>query len=161
MYEIGEAVVHPYRGAGVIVDIIERTGGGETISYYKIELLSKTSTSLMLPAERAADLGLRPAMSEEQLPEIWRILKFSPGELPGNSRKRFRYLKEKIETQDPKLIAEVVRDVSWLQEEDGTLKTRDKQIYQEAMMFLAGEIAATKRIPLSQAEAEIRARLRA
>jgi CarD family transcriptional regulator len=132
----------------------------KTISYYKIELLSRTSTSLMLPAERAEDLGLRPAMSEEDLPEIWRILEAAPQDLPGNSRKRFRHLKEKIETQAPTLIAEVVRDVSWLQEEDGTLKTRDKQIYQEAMMFLAGEIAATKKIPLSQAEAEVRARLR-
>jgi RNA polymerase-interacting CarD/CdnL/TRCF family regulator len=160
MYEIGEAVVHPHRGAGIIVDIIERTMEDQTVSYYKIELLSKTSTSLMLPAERAAALGVRAAIPPEELPTIWKTLTSSPEALPKNSRTRFRQLKEKIEALDPVQTAEVVRDINRLREEDGTLKTRDKQIYQEAMMFLAGEVAATREIPLSQAESEIRERLR-
>jgi CarD family transcriptional regulator len=156
MYEIGDAVVHPTRGAGIVVDIVERSMDDRTVPYYKIELLSRTSTRLMIPAERAEALGLRPAISEEKLTEVWETLRAEPQALPGHSRKRFGYLKEKLESLDIVQVAEVVRDVLWMQDEEGGLKTRDKNIYQEGMKFLAGEIAAIRDISLTNAENEIK-----
>ncbi len=159
MYEIGDAVVHPTRGAGIVVDIVERSVDDRPVPYLEIELLSKTSTRLMIPAERAEALGLRPAISEEELEEVWRILQAEPQELPAHSRKRFSYLKDKLSTLDIVQVAEVVRDVLWMQDEEGGLKTRDKNIYQEGIKFLAGEIAAIRSISLSQAESEIKERV--
>ncbi|MGC9400339.1 MAG: CarD family transcriptional regulator [Anaerolineae bacterium] len=159
MYQIGDAVVHPTRGAGIVVDIVERSMGNRVVPYYKIELLSKTSTRLMIPTERAGELGLRPAISEEDLTRVWRILTSKPEKLPTHSRKRYNYLKEKIEQLDISQIAEVIRDVLWMQSEEGGLKTRDRSIYQEAIKFLAGEIAAVKNISLTEAENEIKRRV--
>lgn len=156
MYEIGDAVVHSKRGAGIIVDIVERSIGDTMVPFYKIELLSKTSTRLMIPTERADEIGLRLAISEERLPEVWRILSSPPEEMPVHSRKRYNYLQEKIARLDIRQVAEVIRDVLWMQEEEGGLKTRDRSIYQEGIKFLAGEIAAVKGISLSEAEFEIK-----
>jgi CarD family transcriptional regulator len=156
MYKIGDAIVHPKRGAGVVVDIVERSIGDAMVPFYKIELLSKTSTRLMIPTGRADEIGLRPAISEEELPQVWQILASEPEEMPAHSRKRFNYLKEKIEELDIIQVAEVIRDVLWMQEEEGGLKTRDRSIYQEGIKFLAGEIAAVKDISLIEAELEIK-----
>lgn len=159
MYEIGDAVVHPTRGAGIVVDIVERSVDDRPVPYLKIELLSKTSTRLMIPAERAEALGLRLAISEDKLEEVWQILQAEPQDLPTHSRKRFGYLKDKLSTLDIVQVAEVVRDVLWMQDEEGGLKTRDRKIYQEGIKFLAGEIAAIRDISLSQAENEIKERV--
>ncbi len=159
MYEIGDAIVHPKRGAGIIVDIVERSVGDDMIPFYNIELLSKTSTRLMIPAERADEIGLRPAISEEELPHVWQVLCSPPAEMPSHSRKRYNYLQEKLAQIDILLVAEVIRDVLWMQEEEGGLKTRDRSIYQEGIKFLAGEIAAVKHISLGEAEFEIKNRV--
>lgn len=159
MYQIGDAIVHPKRGAGIIVGIVERSIGDTTVPFYKIELLSKTSTRLMIPTERADEIGLRPAIGEEQLAQVWQILASDPEDLPTHSRKRFNYLNEKIDQMDVLQVAEVIRDVLWMQEEEGGLKTRDKSVYQEAIKFLAGEVAAVKSISLAEAEREIKARV--
>jgi RNA polymerase-interacting CarD/CdnL/TRCF family regulator len=56
-------------------------------------------------------------------------------------------------------VAEAVRDMAWRQKQEGSLTTRGKRMYEEGMMLLAGELAASQDIDLMDAEAQIRAKL--
>ncbi|HEY89794.1 MAG TPA: hypothetical protein G4N98_08730 [Thermoflexia bacterium] len=159
MFKIDDPIIHPTRGAGIITAFIERSVKGETIRYYQIEMLGETALQLFLPVEKAALLGIRRAIPSEQLPRIWEILQSPPVELPTNSRKRYRMLKEKLLTADTLQIAEIVRDIVSERQADGSLKTRDRNIYLESLNFLSGEIAAAQGVELSAARALVKGKI--
>lgn len=159
MFKIGDPIVHPSRGAGVITALIDRSVEGKVIRFYQIEMLGETALRLLLPIERAVEIGLRPAISKEQLPQVWEVLKAPPADLPGNSRKRFRALKEQLITAETLQVAEVVRDINSRRQADGSLKTRDRNIYLESLNLLSGEIAAAQGMELSAARALVKGKI--
>ncbi len=161
MFNPGDAIVHPVRGAGVVVDIEDRQWQGSSKRYYQIELLGREpSIQLMIPIEEAQDLGLRPAIERSEIEQVWEILSAEPEELPSNHKTRHALLREKLHSGDVFRVAEVLRDLRWRQHDEDHLTTRGERIYNEALMFLAGELAATQGIDVAEAEAQIIERLR-
>ena len=159
MFKAGDAVVHPIRGAGVIVDIVERRWRGEKTQYYRIDLLGQQGSSLMLPVKKAKTLGLRAAVSSPKLQHVWNVLDDAPDALPKKHKNRYRMLDEKIHTGEVLQVAEALRDVAWRRYEEGRLTTRDKRMYEKGLALLAGEIAATEGIEIEEAEATIKSKL--
>ena len=47
MFKVGDAIMHPIRGAGIIVDLIKRQWHGNDKMYYKVELLSHSARSFL------------------------------------------------------------------------------------------------------------------
>jgi CarD family transcriptional regulator len=161
IFNTGDAVVHPNRGVGVVVDIKERKWQGSRSQYYEIELLGREpSVSLMIPVEEADELGIRRAISPSQLDDVWSVLASQPEELPTNHKTRHKFLKDKLHAGDIFQVAEVLRDLTWRRKEEDHLTTRGKRIYKESMMFLAGELAAIQKIDLTEATSQIRAKLK-
>lgn len=158
MFEVGDAVVHPTHGAGVVEEINERTQRGKRQEYYTIRLLSQTRTHVMLPVQKAENIGVRKAIARSRLDELWAVLEGEGQSLPDNNKTRYRLLHEKIGTMDPLKVAEVVRDMVWRRREK-PLKVRGKQIYRKALRFLISEVAAAQTITISKAEAQVRSRL--
>ena len=160
MFDTGDAIVHPTRGVGVVVDIQEREWQGSSSRYYQIELLGREpSLKLMIPVEEADELGLRRAINGSEVDEVWQVLASDPNELPSNHKTRHSQLRDKLHTGDVFQTAEVLRDLTWRQKEEDHLTTRGKRIYKEALMFLSGEVAAAQEIDVVEAETEIRERL--
>lgn len=160
MFEKGDAVVHPTRGVGVVVDIEEREWRGSRSRYYRIELVGQEpSLSLMLPVEEADELGLRRAISESEMEKVWHVLHSDPQKLPSNHKTRHSLLRDKLHAGDVFQVVEVLRDLTRRRREDH-LTTRGKRIFKEGMMFLSGEIATAQGIDVVEAESQIRAELR-
>ena len=159
MFKAGDAIVHPVRGAGVIVCIEEREWRGNANLYYRIKLLGQPTSSLMVPISTAETIGLRRAISRSKLKRVWNVLRSDPGTLPADHKNRYQVLEGKLHAGDVLQVAEAVRDMAWRQKREGSLTTRGKRMYEEGMMLLAGELAASQDIDLMDAEAQIRAKL--
>jgi CarD family transcriptional regulator len=159
MFKEGDAVVHPIRGAGVIKRVEERQWRGADALYYRIGLLSQPGSSLMIPVGVAKDLGLRRAASRTRLTKVWKVLGTDPEKLPTEHKERYQLLEDKLHAGDVLQVAEAVRDMAWRRHREGRLTTRGKTMYEEGMTLLAGEIAASKGIDISDAEAQVRDRL--
>ena len=159
-FERGDAVVHPVHGAGVVDSIEERQWRGNNEVYYNIKLLYPPASKLMIPASTANKTGLRHATSKSELKKVWRVLRADPKTLPADHKERYAALKDKLHTGDVTRIAEVVRDMVWRQRQEGRLTTVGKQMYDDGVMLLAGEIAVVRGVNLSDAEAEVRTILR-
>ena len=69
-------------------------------------------------------------------------------------------IQERLDTGDASEVAEAVRDMAWRRHREGKLTTRGKRIFEEAMMLLAGEIAAVQEIDVEEAEGQVRTQLR-
>jgi CarD family transcriptional regulator len=158
-FKVGDAVVHPLRGAGVVTAVEERELRGDNDEYYSIDMMGEPSTTLMLPTDAAEDVGLRRAISRSRLRRLWRVLKGDPEDLPDDYKKRYSVLRDKLAEGDTYDVAAMVRDIAWREREEGRLTTVDKRLYDESMSLLAGEVAATQGIELSAAEKEINSRL--
>ena len=158
-FKAGDAVFHPARGAGRVTGIKDRKRDGEKSSYYTIELLGQPGTRLMIPTSSAKEIGLRHAMSQAKLEKVWRLLRGDPQKLPQDHKDRYAVIEEKLQTGDAFEVAEAVRDMAWRRRQEGKLTTRGKRIYEEAMMLLAGEIAAVQEIEVKEAEGQVNERL--
>jgi CarD family transcriptional regulator len=159
MFKVGDAIIHPVRGAGIVVRVEERQWRGRSEMYYKVELLSQPGTNLMVPTNAAQTLGLRHAIPQSKLNKVWRVLRATPKELPGDHKKRYALLDDKLHTGDVFQVAEVVRDMAWRKKQEGRLTTVGKRRYEEGMRILTGEIAVAQDIDLGDAEAQVREKL--
>jgi CarD family transcriptional regulator len=160
MFEVGDAVVHPVRGAGVIVGIQERRQGDASIVYYRIELLRQPVVRLMLPVNVAETIGLRRAVSEGQVDRIWEVLGADPVVLSGDNAARYQFLKDQLRGGDVFQVAAVVRDMAWRQQSKRGLTTVGKRLYEEGLALLAAEVAAAQGVSATDTEAQIKGKLR-
>lgn len=160
MFKVGDAIIHPVRGAGVVVRVEKRQWHGNSNLYYRIKLLGQPGTRLMIPVSAAETLGLRRVIPQSELKKVWRVLCAAPRTLPADHKERYKLLDDRLHAGDVFQVAEVVRDMNWRQQREGNLTTMGKQRYEEGMKILAGEIAAVQGIDLDDAEAQVRAKLR-
>ena len=72
-FDVGDTVVHPHHGAGVVVSRRPRRLGGATRNYLEIEL-DHHSLRIMVPCDCASRLGLRAVMDRERLRCIVEVL---------------------------------------------------------------------------------------
>ncbi len=159
VFKIGDAIMHPIRGAGIVVDLIRRQWHGNDKMYYKVELLSHPDTNLMIPTGNAERLGLRHVISKSKLKRVWRVSGSAPKELPSDHKERYAALDDKMHTGDALQIARVVRDMEGRHQQKGKLTTVGKRKYEAGINILAGEIAAVQGVEVSQAEVQIREKL--
>ena len=71
--EIGDTVMHPRYGVGIIDSIQARVQDGESREFYVIPKPTLAST-IFIPVDSADEVGLRPVSSREKLNEALRIL---------------------------------------------------------------------------------------
>jgi len=159
MFEVGDVVVHPIRGAGVVTDIKELQRRGNNRQYYKIRLLSHARTSLMIPVKGASARGLRRAIKESRLNRVWHVLCSNPKKLPADYEARYELLEHKLRSGDLFQVAEAMRDLTWRRQEENGLTWGERQVYRRGIKLLAGEIAAAQGTGVLDAEAEVRVRL--
>jgi CarD family transcriptional regulator len=158
-FTTGDAIVHPVRGAGVVERIVERTRQGNAELYYRIRLLGQSGTMLLVPTSVEERLGLRCAISPSDIRRLWFVLLATPGNLPDRYKELRQFLEDKLGTGDIFQVAEAVRDMAW-QQRRTHLSATIKQLYEEGIRLLVGEIAAARGIEFVEADIQFRARLR-
>jgi CarD family transcriptional regulator len=136
-YEVGDNVVYPHHGAGVVLTKETRDMMGESRDYLTIKILHNDMT-VMVPCENAHRAGLRRVIDEEQVRRVIDVLTGEVSEMPKNWNRRFKYNREKIKTGDVYELAEVVRNLAIREWEKG-LSTGEKQMYTRAKKILASE----------------------
>jgi CarD family transcriptional regulator len=136
-FEVGDNVVYPHHGAGVVVKKETKDLMGEKRDYLTINILHNNMT-VMVPCENAHRAGLRRVIDEEQVKKVIGVLTDEVSEMPKNWNRRFKHNREKIKTGDVYELAEVVRNLAIREMEKG-LSTGEKQMYTRAKKILASE----------------------
>ncbi|RZI46905.1 CarD family transcriptional regulator [Candidatus Finniella inopinata] len=143
-FTTGDFVVYPAHGVGKLV-------GSETheISGHKLELLvinfDKERMTLRLPSHKAKAAGLRPLSSEDAMQSALHTLTVKTKQKRAMWSRRAQEYETKINSGDPKSIAEVVREL-YRAQSDSDQSYSERQIYQAAMERLARELAAVESI---------------
>ena len=136
-FEVGDNVVYPHHGAGVVLKKESRDMMGETRDYLTIKILHNDMT-VMVPCENAHRAGLRRVIDGEEVEKVIDVLTGEVSEMPKNWNRRFKHNREKIKTGNVFELAEVVRNLAIREMEKG-LSTGEKQMYTRAKKILASE----------------------
>jgi len=150
-FEIGDKVVYPHHGAGLVMTKETRELMGEEREYLTIKILHNELT-VMVPCENAGKAGLRRIIDEDEIKKVTNVLTDDVSEMPKNWNRRFKYNREKIKTGDVYELAEVVRNLAIREFEKG-LSTGEKQMYTRARKILASELMYALAMDEEEAEA--------
>jgi len=157
LFRVGDKVVYPMHGAGIIEAIEEREILGKTRQYYVMRLAHGEIT-VMVPVDHAAESGLREVIDAGQIPEVLSVLQNREVPVHGNWNNRYRANLAKIKTGDIFAVAEVVRNLS-LRERDKGLSVIERRMLDNARQILISELVLAKDAEEEQVEGWLAAAL--
>jgi len=138
MFNIGDKIVYPMHGAGIIEGIEEKEILGEKRKYY-IMRMPIGDMKVMIPVDNIEEIGIREVIKDEEVDKVIDILKGSGTRMPQNWNRRYRANMEKIKSGDIYEIATVVRNLM-LRDSEKTLSTGERKMLNSAKQMLISEI---------------------
>ncbi|HHV79031.1 MAG TPA: CarD family transcriptional regulator [Firmicutes bacterium] len=149
MFKVGDKVVYPMHGAGVIQAIEEKEVLGEKQSYY-IMKLPIGEMKVMIPVTSSERVGLRPVIDAKEVDNVVKVLKAHSGKMSTNWNRRYRANLEKIKSGNIYEVAEVVRNL-WLRDKEKGLSTGERKMLDSARQILISELVLAKNMEESAA----------
>lgn len=144
MFNVGDRVVYPMHGAGIIEKIEEKEILGQKKKYY-IMKLPLGDMKVMIPIDNAERIGLRQVVDEEKLTKVFSVLRDSKSTMSKNWNRRYRANLQKIKTGDIYSVAEVVRNLMLRDLEKG-LSAGERKLLENAKQILISELIMVKDI---------------
>ena len=157
MFQIGDRIVHPLHGAGVIEDIVERTIDGAPQQYYAMRPMLG-DTQLFIPVDACGKLGVRPVCSRDEAEQLLqRLGRVTRSEEKGWNQ-RYRENMLHIRSGNLSEVAQVIKSLAARDRERG-LSTGEKKMLVSARQILASELSVALDRPLAAVEQIIEEKL--
>jgi CarD family transcriptional regulator len=156
VFAVGELVVYPAQGVGMVEKIEEQEIGGVKTKLYIVRILSNNVT-LMVPVSNAENVGLRSVYSKEQGEAILEFLQDRSdftGYTGQNWNRRYREYSEKLKSNDLKDVAYVLKEL-YLISKDKELSFGERRLLEQAMSLISMELSYALNITQSEAKKKI------
>lgn len=153
MYNVGDKIVYPMHGAGVIESIEEREILGKRCSYYVMKI-PIGDLKVLIPTNNVDDIGIRDVISISDADRVFNLLGDNHHEFSSNWNKRYRENMVKIKSGDIFEVAEVVRSLMQRERERG-LSTGERKMLNSAKQILISELVLAKGLNQHEVEDKI------
>ena len=150
-FEVGDKVVYPHHGAAVIEKREKRESPSGEQREYLVLRLAYGDLTLMVPADNAEEIGLRDVINDEEVEEVFAVLRKKEARMPTNWSRRFKNHVEKLKSGDIYQVAEVVRNLS-IREADKGLSAGEKRMLVTARRILVSELTVAMHLSPDAAE---------
>lgn len=148
LFQIGDNIVYPMHGAGIIKAIEEKEISGGKQQYYVIKMLI-SNMQVMIPTGKILSSSIRPVTDIIVLKHIIHIFQHGESDRLLPWKQRFKVNTDKIKTGKIQEGAEVVRDLMRMKREKA-LNTSEKKMLDNAHEFLISELGLIKGITENQ-----------
>ena len=140
MLSIGDRVVYPMHGAGIIESIEEQEFMGEVQSYYVLKI-PFGNMRVLIPMDKATDIGLRLVIDAGDIRIVEQVLGDAPQLSDGsNWNRRFNANMTKLKSGNIIEVAEVVRNLT-LSDRVKKISSGERRLLDTAKHILASELA--------------------
>ncbi len=153
MYSIGDKVVHPMHGAGIVESITEQKIGGVKRNYYVLKLCANNML-VMVPVANSDEIGLRPVINEEMANEVISAISSIELSEENNWNKRYRDNMVYLKSGDLMQVAKVIKSLVLRDREKG-LSTSERKMLSNAKQILISEMVLAKSMPYEEIESMI------
>jgi CarD family transcriptional regulator len=152
-FDVGDKVVYPHHGAAIIEKKEMKQMNGEEKEYFVIRL-AFGDLKLMVPVENAETVGLRDVINDEEVEEVFAVLRKKEARMPTNWSRRFKNHVEKLKSGDIYQVAEVVRNLS-IRDKDKGLSAGEKRMLVKARQILVSELTFALNVDEEAAEKKL------
>jgi CarD family transcriptional regulator len=152
MYNIGDKIVYPMHGAGIIESIEEREILGKIQNYYVLKMPAR-DMKVMIPIDNANLAGIREVIDTNSFEEVMSVFREHQdlSDSTANWNKRYRENMIKIRSGNIFEVADVVKSLMIRDKEKG-LSTGEKKMLTSAKQILISELVLAKNIEQSEVE---------
>jgi len=152
-FKVGDKVVYPNHGVGVIEKIQSRVLSGQERTFYTLRILS-TDSMVMVPVANTGAVGLRKVLSKKDIDEVFRILKSEEIAVYDDWKGRFQENSDRMRTGEIDRVAAVLKGLTYLSQLK-TLSYRERKMLDRAKFLVVSEIAEASRHPFDKVDRQI------
>ena len=152
-FAVGDKVVYPHHGAAIIEGKEKRVFDGQKTDYFVLRI-TYGDLKVSIPVEKADEIGLREVINDEEVEEVFAVLRKKEARMPTNWSRRFKNHVEKLKSGDIYQVAEVVRNLS-IREADKGLSAGEKRMLARARQILVSELTFALNVDEEAAEARL------
>ncbi|HQR40049.1 MAG TPA: CarD family transcriptional regulator, partial [Blastocatellia bacterium] len=111
-FKVGEKVVYPNHGIGVIEEISLRSLGAESSNFYMLRLKA-TDSVVMVPVANADEVGLRSPIKLKDCDRLLKLLGENFASPPADWKDRYKEFLEKMRTGEGFTVSEVLKRLTY------------------------------------------------
>jgi len=149
-FHIGDKVVYPNHGVGVIEQIGSRTLGATVERFYLLHIKA-SSLKVMIPCHNAGNVGMRRVVRNGEVQKILDFLSISENGSNGDWKDRFKENSERMRTGSLLEVAGVLKSLIALHQAK-PLSFREKKMLERARYLLVSELAMSRNCEESKVE---------
>ena len=153
MYNVGEKILYPMHGAGVIEEIVKQEILGELKDYYVLRM-PMDGMLVKIPVDNAENIGVRDIISSQEACDVLEYLRKFNGELNQNWNKRYRENIAHIKSGNIYEVAEVVK-LLMCRDKERSLSSGERKMLSSAKQILISEIMLSKGVSAKEIENEL------
>jgi CarD family transcriptional regulator len=158
-FQFDQKVVYPSQGVGIIKAIEEKEFKSQKILYYVI-YLEVSDMTIMVPVEKAEDLGIRAIVPQEEAEQALELISEDYDPIPSDWKLRYQMNLDLLKKGSVKDIATIVRSL-YHRGKIKELPILERKLYDSALKLLEDEISFSLQKPKDEVESMIFTRLEA
>jgi CarD family transcriptional regulator len=140
-FKIGDKVIYPNHGLGVVEKVEEKTILGTTCGFFHLRILSN-ETTVLVPV---ANVGLRRAITDEEVERLFQLLGDGKIDNHQNWKGRFKDNSDKMRTGSIYDMADVLKSLTFLAKSK-SLSFREKRMLDRAKSLIISEISEVMQV---------------
>jgi Transcriptional regulators, similar to M. xanthus CarD len=142
MFNVGDKIVYPMHGAGVIESIEEKEILGQKQDYYVMKM-PFGDMKVLIPTHNIDEIGIREIIHTCDVDKVFAVLQEHSINVSANWNKRYRENMVKIKSGNIYEVADVVRTLMLREHEKG-LSTGERKMLNSARQILISELVLAK-----------------
>ena len=152
-FEVGDKVIYPNHGLGVVVRIEEKTILGTTCGFYALRM-SSSETTVFVPTDNVEDVGLRRAIGDHEVKKLFTLLGNGKIENHQNWKGRFKDNSDKMRTGSLYDVVDVLKNLNHLSQSKN-LSFREKRMLDRSKFLVVTEISEVMNVSSEQIEQRV------
>ncbi|MDB7829651.1 CarD family transcriptional regulator [Intestinimonas butyriciproducens] len=153
MFQVGDKIVHPMHGAGVIDSIVTKKVNGVVRDYYILKL-PVGGMLVMIPTSNSEEIGVRPVVDKDEADRLIASIPDIEVDMTQNWNRRYRENMMRIKSGDLLEVAKVVKGLM-LRDVDRGLSTGERKMLHSAKQILISELVLSQNTSYEDVEARI------
>jgi len=136
-FTIGDKVIYPNHGLGIVERIETKTIMGTTCGFYQLRMANETT--VFVPVDNVDGVGLRRAVTDQEVERLFDLLGNGKIESHQNWKGRFKDNSDRMRTGSIYDVVEVLKSLTFLSKSK-SLSFREKRMLDRAKFLVVSEI---------------------
>jgi CarD family transcriptional regulator len=152
-FQVGDKVIYPNHGLGIVERIEEKTILGTTCGFFHLRIVAN-DTTVLVPVANVDGVGLRKAIDDAEVERLFTLIGDGKIDNHQNWKGRFKDNSDKMRTGSIYDMADVLKSLTFLSKSK-SLSFREKRMLDRAKALIISEVSEVMRLKALEVEEQV------